>query len=136
MSTKVIKTLTITSIPGGSWPILGGTPKGGAKAQAINCSTFEDLNKAFIAEPQPELTPLKFRVGMNGVAARPTVGAEGAAITVLATYTDASTDSNSISGFIESCEPNNIEVNGDHVPVWEIEFRPSGGGTTNTTSNP
>ena len=131
MATKIVKTLAVTGL-GSSYPIMGGNHAQGAKAPPINCTTFEDATKAVIANPQPELTPIKIRVGDNGLGA-PAVGA--ATITVTKTFSDGTTSATgSTAGYITDVQPNNIEVNGERVAVWEIEFTPAGGGTTTTTT--
>ena len=133
MAAKVVKTLTISGISGGTYPIMGGNLDSGEKAPGINCSTFADARKAFVPDPQPELSPLKIRVADDGQSARPTTGTTGN-ITITATYTDASTKATTIGGFIESCEPSMVEVNGERVPAWDIDFRPTGGGALPTTT--
>jgi hypothetical protein len=129
MSTKIVKTLAVSGL--GTLPILGGHHGFGTKAPPVNCTSFEDASKAFAVDPQPEHKPIKIKVGDNGVGA-PAVGA--ATVVVTKTFGDGTTAASaSTAGFITDVEANSIEVNGERVACWDVEFTPAGGGTTTTS---
>ena len=122
MATKVVKTLAVTGL-GQSYPIMGGPIDMGMKAPPVNASTFEDTVKTKIPNPQPEYSPIKFKVGHNNLP-RPLVGT--ASVTISATFSDGTGTSQVIAGFITSVEPSSVEVGGERVPAWEIEFEATG----------
>jgi len=135
MSAKVIKTLVVSGL--GTYKILEAPIINGTSAPEIDNTTFEDLYKAKVPEPQVELSSITIRVvseGANAVPLSIPIAGEEATISIAGQYVDGGAYSNSVQGFISQVTPQTISVGGERIPSFEVEFTPSGGGTTTTGS--
>lgn len=130
MAIKVVKSLTVSGLPSGTWKILSGNPDHGEKTPAIDASTLEDARKVKVAGPQPEDSSLKLKLAQDNQA-RPATGVP-ATITITQTNTDGTTRSVPVSGSLVSVEPGEIAVGGERIPTWDCEFQPDG--TVGTTA--
>ncbi len=135
MAAKVVKTLSISGL--GTFKLLESPITHGTSAPEIDNTTFGDLYKAKVPEPQVELSSITLRVVSEGIntvpLAIPMAGTE-ASISIVGEYVDGGAISQSISGFISQVTPQTISVGGERIPSFEVEFTPSGGGTTTTAS--
>jgi len=132
MASKVIKTLTVSGLPSGSWKIIDGNPEGGEKAPAIDASTLSDARKVKVPGPQPEDSSIKIKVAADAQG-KPATGV-ACTITLIQTYTDGTARSVAVKGSLVSVEPVNIAVGGDRVPAFDVEFQPDGETATTTAT--
>jgi hypothetical protein len=130
MSAKAVKTLAVSGL--GTYKILEAQLLPGEEVDAIDVTTFEDAKKAKVPHPQPDLKVWAFKLDHG--TGRPTVGVAGVSVVVSGTLDDGTAYTNTVSGFIQSANPTTVQVGGDRVPAWDVEFCPTGGGSITTTT--
>ena len=127
MSAKVVRTIAISGVTG---EVLEAPVAAPVMCDEIDATTFADAKKAFVAHPQGEDDVITVKVA--GV----TVPAAGSAVSYSATvtFTDNTTSTYTVAGFVKSAKPSTAVVGGDRVAAVDIEIRPNGGGTTTTAA--
>ncbi|MEI8164752.1 MAG: hypothetical protein WCG26_00170 [Chloroflexales bacterium] len=132
MAIKVTKSLAVSGLPSGTWKIIDGQPEPGEKCPAIDASTLSDARKVKVPGPQPEDSPVRFKLAQDAQG-KPATGA-ACTVVLTSTFTDGSTRAISVKGSLTSVEPGTIAVGGDRIPSWDVEFQPDGETATSTST--
>lgn len=128
---KVTKTLTQTGL--GSFVVISGKPAQGMQTEVIDVTDMSVTNRMLKA-PRPQLEGTELTLLCNYAGTLVTVGTESTALVISVTDAAGTVHTDTITGFVRSADPVDVDVGGERRLLQEVVFVPDGSEGATTTS--